>query len=477
MRQSELEIILVDEALKPLEERVIGGQSFVIAKAHQEYLVKVRVYRNKNGQFPCLRFRVGLTIDSVNIPYWKRVDLTTLEPPSTDAFVECTFVGYKKNAKDLRCFQFTTPSRILSAGEDEDDSAVGSASAAGAPDGDDEARTRGAAVAGYRPGTIRATVYACEVAPERGVSKNGFRFYEVPSGHIRAVAPTAAALGGASSAGAVGPAATLDPSYASLVTKAGRGFDALYDAPRPLSKWTHTHTSTAAAPATTASASASTPTLESGSGAAAAGLLLQAELSYHSKEVVLALEAQEQIRTGVYVAKAQASAGGKARAGKAGAGASKKKSAGDGLAVAAGGRGRSGSSSSSSSSSSAGSSGGGGVEGSSSSAPTGRLRKGRRPLTSQGAASDDDDDGDDDDDMLDLLDQDNGDGASQRDGSSALSNVNVKAHGKRSAEEIASQQGAATEEDDDIGGARSSAPAAAAPPAKQRKTSAAQKGK
>jgi hypothetical protein len=68
MRQSELEIILVDEALKPLQERVIGGHSYVIAKAQQEYLVKVRVHRNKNGKFPCLRFRVGLTIDSINIP-------------------------------------------------------------------------------------------------------------------------------------------------------------------------------------------------------------------------------------------------------------------------------------------------------------------------------------------------------------------------------------------------------------------------
>ena len=101
MRVGNLELLLLDERLNPLEEVEIAGNSYAIGAINQEYSVQVRVHRNKQGEFPSRNFRVGLSIDGNTLPYWKRVDLSERDPEETERYVTATFVGFKKKSTNF----------------------------------------------------------------------------------------------------------------------------------------------------------------------------------------------------------------------------------------------------------------------------------------------------------------------------------------------------------------------------------------
>jgi hypothetical protein len=211
MREGILEILLLDENSSPLKEVSISDKSYAIGAVKQEYTIQVRIYRDAAGNFPSDRFRIGVIIDGNTLPYWKRFDLTLIEPESSEEYITASFVGFKKNATDLRCFQFTKPSLINS-----DNSNVS----------EDDNNDR---LAGL--GSIRATLHTCEAT--RGEFNNETRFYEVPSGHI----DMSIMKSKSKSDNNNNIKGLIDLNIPSLVTRAGRAYNQIYDPLTPLTKW------------------------------------------------------------------------------------------------------------------------------------------------------------------------------------------------------------------------------------------------
>jgi hypothetical protein len=80
----------------------------------KEYAVKVCIHRLPNGEWPYPYMRVGLFVDSLDVQYWKRLDLTTQEMRSATS-VTASFWGFKKDSSNLNAFVFSNPS--LSSGD------------------------------------------------------------------------------------------------------------------------------------------------------------------------------------------------------------------------------------------------------------------------------------------------------------------------------------------------------------------------
>jgi hypothetical protein len=87
----------------------------IVIFAGKEYSVKVCIHRLENGLWPFPFLRIGLFVDSIDVQYWKRLDLTTGEMEKATT-ASASFWGFKKNSQDLNAFVFSNPSSSSSCG-------------------------------------------------------------------------------------------------------------------------------------------------------------------------------------------------------------------------------------------------------------------------------------------------------------------------------------------------------------------------
>jgi len=270
MRQGVLEILLLDENNKALKELTIedddkGTKTYAVGKSRQEYIIQVRIYRNNIGEFPSKRFRIGICIDGTVLPYWKRIDLTNTntcnQANSDEEYITATFLGFKKNASDLRALEFTKPSIIYTDTDTHTDADIGLSSSSGNSIDNDggvvyndnrNSSSRRGLGSGLELGLgcIRATLHVCDTCTtgsDNGAGKDKdkdkgkdisssseessllYRFHEVPTGHITGhlTASSSSSNGsgsGCNSGGSIGSEVTIDADHPSLITRAGRPY-------------------------------------------------------------------------------------------------------------------------------------------------------------------------------------------------------------------------------------------------------------
>ncbi len=108
MRFGSFEIILADGRKHPLPEMRINGQNCFAAVAGTEFVVKVNIYRDKDGRFPCDFMKVALYIDGADVKEWKRVDLTPegTQDLSRHTPKTLTYYGFKDGPNSTRPFMF-----------------------------------------------------------------------------------------------------------------------------------------------------------------------------------------------------------------------------------------------------------------------------------------------------------------------------------------------------------------------------------
>jgi hypothetical protein len=90
-----------------LEEVLVKGKNFVVAKPGKEYTIHVTFHREGDGFFSLFKntglVRVGVYVDGVDAGYWKRLDLNA---QNTNSSASVTFYGFKMNTSDIRAFTF-----------------------------------------------------------------------------------------------------------------------------------------------------------------------------------------------------------------------------------------------------------------------------------------------------------------------------------------------------------------------------------
>lgn len=111
MREGDFEVLLLVNG-EPVETVEIQGQVYAVASPGSEYVVKVNIYPQKNGEFDFRYLRLGLFIDGIDVNYWKRVDFTSLNstPRSHGDPISVFFYGFSKTQTEMTSFVFSTPS-------------------------------------------------------------------------------------------------------------------------------------------------------------------------------------------------------------------------------------------------------------------------------------------------------------------------------------------------------------------------------
>lgn len=107
MRDGQFEVILCNRDEIDINEMIIDEKNYAIAKESDEYYVKVNIWRDNSGGFPCENIRIGLFIDGKDVNYWKRLDFKDVDNDSK--YLCAKFWGFKKNAQELRAFVFAPP--------------------------------------------------------------------------------------------------------------------------------------------------------------------------------------------------------------------------------------------------------------------------------------------------------------------------------------------------------------------------------
>lgn len=105
MREGLFEIQLLSTEGIPFEEK----EGFVLASAGLEYSVRILLHRDSStSKFPLRRskIKIGLYVDGVDVHYWKRVDLSSIDAGRP---AEVQFWGFKQKTDDLKAFVFSSP--------------------------------------------------------------------------------------------------------------------------------------------------------------------------------------------------------------------------------------------------------------------------------------------------------------------------------------------------------------------------------
>lgn len=106
MREGFFEVLIyIPKTKSNLNEKEINHVPYCIAIPNEEYMIKVNIYRDKNTKkFPMKYARIGLYIDTVDVNYWKRLDMSDVAQ-DVDV-VTATFIGFKKSDNELKAFMF-----------------------------------------------------------------------------------------------------------------------------------------------------------------------------------------------------------------------------------------------------------------------------------------------------------------------------------------------------------------------------------
>lgn len=90
-------------------EKVIDGKFYASAQLGSEYLVRINIYANVDGKYPCNFFRIGVYVDGNDVKYWKRIDTTKASPLS----IGTNFLGFKVDSTEIKAFVFAAPNNNL----------------------------------------------------------------------------------------------------------------------------------------------------------------------------------------------------------------------------------------------------------------------------------------------------------------------------------------------------------------------------
>lgn len=90
-----------------LQEVELDGKWYFVAVPNEEYCVKVNIHKDtRRNCWPANYLRIGLCVDSVDVNYWKRLDLT--EPMfETVNVASASFWGFQSGVNSIDSFKFS----------------------------------------------------------------------------------------------------------------------------------------------------------------------------------------------------------------------------------------------------------------------------------------------------------------------------------------------------------------------------------
>eukprot|EP01034_Spumella_vulgaris_P021268 gene21268-27291_t len=127
MRQGGFELLLECED-KVLSEHEVGDKLYAAAETGKAYKVKLNIYRNRNGLFPCDYIRVGVYIDGYDVKDWRRITLPSDNgsSPNDKQMMTVEFSGFFTGEQGTRAFSFGPLGRKVGADQDDNETLFGS---------------------------------------------------------------------------------------------------------------------------------------------------------------------------------------------------------------------------------------------------------------------------------------------------------------------------------------------------------------